>query len=265
MKRNKGAKILLIEEMSSIEIEAFLASGKPLFLPIGTLEAHGRHLPVGTDSLCAYNFAKNLTGEFDGALAPTLSYGITNLFAQTAPASFFDETLFENFVFAIVENFVKHGFNRIIIVNGHGGNMPALKNVARKLTKSSAVAIAVLNWWLSTESEAESIYKGSGGHAAAEETAAMLFFRKDLVNQSLYEPEQDDYIPTDGFWCFPPPGEVLLYASKKTSPPDFNKSKAREFMNCALSKMKARISVWLSCVSKIHGGLRPSANSSLRR
>ena len=89
---------IFLKNLNTLEVEQLLRREAPLFLPIGTLEAHGRHLPVGTDTLCAEKIAERLSISLDAAIAPSLEYGITNVLAQTSPASFFSEELFENFV-----------------------------------------------------------------------------------------------------------------------------------------------------------------------
>jgi len=85
---------IFLKNLNTLEVEQLLSREAPLFLPIGTLEAHGRHLPVGTDTLCAEKIAERLSISLDAAIAPSLEYGITNVLAQTSPASFFSEELF---------------------------------------------------------------------------------------------------------------------------------------------------------------------------
>lgn len=249
--------MLFLEEMTTITVEDRLRVRAPLFMPIGTLEAHGRHLPVGTDTLCARGIAIEMARQFDGVVAPELGYGLTNLFAQTAPASFFPEALWKDFLEQILLGFVRHGFDTIVLVNGHGGNRDALKQLARSLVRRHPVALSVVNWWLLAEQAAREIYGGTGGHAAVEETAAIVHFTPDLVEPAAYHPDNDDFTPEEGIWCYPPPGEVLLSQGDPHGRPDFDHAKANRFMRHVLEGIARRLKHWFDRRDRLSTGLRP--------
>lgn len=248
---------IFLKNLNTLEVEQLLSREAPLFLPIGTLEAHGRHLPVGTDTLCAEKIAERLSIGLDAAIAPSLEYGITNVLAQTSPASFFSEELFENFVEKIIDTFRLQGFKTIIVVNGHGGNRDALKRIARRLSRVRPTGLAVINWWLISERFVEQIYGCKpGGHAAVEETAAMLNFFPDLVKKENYQSESDDYTPDEGIWMYPPPGEVII-DHPGSGQPDFSAEKAAQFIDKTVDDLTIRLKKWLASFNRIRGGLRP--------
>ncbi|HNV70593.1 MAG TPA: creatininase family protein [Candidatus Ozemobacteraceae bacterium] len=250
-------KSVLMEHMNTVDLNHHLNAGGLVFLPVGTLEPHGRHLPVGTDTICAREVAVELAKRLSGIVAPPLGYGLTNLLAQTPPASFFPEPLFQAFVDAILEGLAQHGFSPLVIVNGHGGNRDALKAVARAFIKRRAVALSVIHWWHFAEPPAKKIYGATGGHAANEETAAMLFFDSQLVRRDQYSPDEDDYTPSDAMWCYPPPGEVLIYHDDPRGRPDFDRAKARSVMEQTIDAIEARLKSWMSRIRRLGGGLRP--------
>lgn len=246
-----------IKCMNTVAVESLLASEAPLFLPAGTLEAHGRHLPVGTDTICAEKIAQELSINLQGAVAPSLEYGITSTLAQTSPASFFSEELYENFFEQIIKNFYKQGFKTIIIINGHGGNQEPLKRVVRRVIRQQPIAISIINWWLISEKFVEPVFNTSpGGHAAVEETAVMLHFCPTLVDPDNYAPGEDDHVPEDGILLYPPPAEVLLYQPGKGQP-EFDCGKAADFVDLLLADLTSRLKHWLNSIKRIQGGLRP--------
>lgn len=253
----KARQTMFLEEMNTITVEDRLRARAPLFLPIGTLEAHGRHLPVGTDTLCARAIAIEMSRHFDGVVAPELGYGLTNLLAQTAPASFFPEPLWRDFIEHILTGFIRHGFDTIVIVNGHGGNRGPLKELARTLVRRQPVAISVVNWWLLAEDAAKQVYGATGGHAAVEETAAVLHFTPDLVEAESYHPDNDDFIPEEGMWCYPPPGEVLIYHDDPKGRPDFDQTRANKFMKQVLAGIARRLQHWFDRRDRLSTALRP--------
>ncbi|MBP7634037.1 creatininase family protein [Candidatus Ozemobacteraceae bacterium] len=246
-----------LERLTSPAVESLIQSDAPLFFPVGTLEAHGRHLPVGTDTLCAEGVALELARRLGGIVAPAFAYGLTNLLAQTAPASFYPESQWGDFIETTLRTFRHHGFRRLIVVNGHGGNRPPLQSLARRLVRERDTALCVINWWKLSEPAAQQVYGGLGGHAAVEETAAMVAMFPESVVESQYASATDDYQPLEGFWCYPPPGEVLIYEGNPTGRPDFCPEKARRFMDNTLNDIELRLKRWLAAISRLTGGLRP--------
>lgn len=252
-----NTKAAFLKYMNSSQVETALANESPLLLPIGTLEPHGRHLPVGTDSICAERLAEQISPALSAVIAPTIEYGVTNSLAQTAPSSFFSEELYEQFLSSVVRSFINHGFKTLIIINGHGGNREALKKMSRKIVREKAVALSVVNWWLISEEHVSPVFQGQpGGHAAIEETAAIMHFCPDMVCQSNYSPVSDDSVPNEGIWHYPPPGEVLLKKAGEGQP-CFDKSKCDQFMNAVADDIILRLNRWLSATNRIKGGLRP--------
>ena len=253
----KMSAVTYLKEQNTVQVEALLQREAPLFIPIGTIEPHGRHLPVGTDTYCAEKVAEKLSIAFDGVVAPSLEYGLTNVFAQTSPSSFFPVELYQAFLEQIVRNFYKQGFKTIILVNGHGGNKDAIKPLLRKISREAPIAISAINWWMFSEQFVEQIYNTKpGGHAAVEETAAMLYAQPHLVTQGNYSPDNDDCIPTDALWLFPPVGEVLLNEPNQGQP-CFDQNKANQFMETVISNLEMRLRKWFNSFKRLQGGLRP--------
>lgn len=251
------AKALYLKELNTVQVEELLEKEAPLFIPVGTLEPHGRHLPVGTDTYCAEKVAEKLCEAFEGVIAPSVEYGLTNVFAQTSPSSFFPVDLYQAFMEQIIRTFYKQGFKKIIIINGHGGNKDALKPLLRKIVREAPIALSIIHWWMFAEEFVEPIYQTQpGGHAAVEETAAILYAHPELVTKANYKPSTDDCVPNDALWLYPPIGEVLLNEPNKGQP-CFDKDKADKFMETVISNLESRLSKWFKSFKRLHGGLRP--------
>lgn len=251
------AKATYLKQLNTVQVQGFLEKHSPLFIPVGTLEPHGRHLPVGTDTYCAEKVAEKLCEAFDGVIAPSVEYGLTNVFAQTSPSSFFPIDLYQAFVEQIVRTFYRQGFSRIVIINGHGGNKDALKPLLRKIAREFPIALSIINWWMFAEEFVGSVYGTQpGGHAAVEETAAILYSHPELVVKENYEPEKDDCIPNEALWFYPPVGEVLL-SEPNQGQPCFDKEKADIFMERVIGSLRDRLERWFNSFGRLEGGLRP--------
>src|SRR5262245_58513915 len=113
------------EDLTSPDIDGLDRGRTVVVLPVGSVEQHGRHLPVGTDSVLALEVALAAAKSLGGGRAVVLPppwYGLSAhhmRFAGTVTLS--AETMMA-LVGDIVASLVAHDFQRIAIVNGHGGN-----------------------------------------------------------------------------------------------------------------------------------------------
>ena len=115
----------------------------------------------------------------------------------------------------------------------------------------------IINWGIYASKFVEGVYDTRpGGHAAVEETAAILYARPDLVTKENYDSDTDDCVPTDAFWMFPPTGEVLL-EEEGQGQPCFDKKKADIYMKKVLDGIEKRMKKWFASISRLRGGLRP--------
>src|SRR6476661_244249 len=113
------------EEMTSPEVDALDRDRTILVLPLGSVEQHGHHMPLGTDTILAYEVALSAVEMFgnDRALVmPPPWYGFSPHHMRFAgTVTLVAETLMK-VAEDIVASLVGHGFRRLAIVNGHGGN-----------------------------------------------------------------------------------------------------------------------------------------------
>jgi len=168
----------LLAEMSWLEVKTYLENDNRAILPLGAVEEHGRHLGLGTDFIEAEAIARG-AGEATGVVvAPTLNYGSSlALMGFSGTLSLRPVTLIlvlEDLVRALYQ----HGFHRLLIVNGHGGNTPAIssavQNAAGELPK---LRVKKFEWWSDVEVTpvvSEVLGEQAGSHASLGETSFML-------------------------------------------------------------------------------------------
>lgn len=106
---------------------------KIVILPIGALEAHGSHLPFGTDNYIAEELAERLAEKIDAVLLPLIPFGqVWSLSDFTGSISISDKSII-SIIFDIASSLKKNNIKLFIIVNGHFGNRTALKKAERKI------------------------------------------------------------------------------------------------------------------------------------
>lgn len=181
---------VLFAEMSREHIRS-LAPTALAILPTASIEQHGPHLAVSTDTvLCstvAQRSAELAAAQIPVVVTPTLSFGNSH---HHFPFPGVLSLTSENYYLAVtdvVEGLIKSGFRKILILNGHGGNTDSNRVVALDIANLRAhpVTIAAAAYW--DVGRPAIVEKGimAGeripGHAGRFETAMMLAVRPDLV------------------------------------------------------------------------------------
>lgn len=176
------------EELSVPDIEQLDRDRTVLVLPIGSVEQHGRHLPLGTDTLLVMSVccaaAERLAGKV--AVLPPPWYGFSPhhmRFAGTVTLR--AETLIA-LVEDVVASVVAHGFRRLLVVNGHGGNVGLIDVLSSTLGHKfrGKSRIATLTYFQLARDAIAKLRKsqpGGMGHACEFETAMMQHIRPKLV------------------------------------------------------------------------------------
>lgn len=201
-----------MNRLSWVDYAARLQSEQPpLFLPVGALEQHGPHLPLGTDGLLATAVAADAAAIVGGLVAPTLSYGYKSQpkfgggqhFCGTTSV---DAATLIGSVCDAVREFARHGAERLVIVNGHYENqwflIEGVDLGLRDLGPAARLQVMRLEYWdFLTETTLASVFPaGFPGfaleHAAVIETSLMLHYHPELVRLDL--------VPDDGPADFPP-------------------------------------------------------------
>ncbi len=155
-----------------------------VIIPIGATEVHGPHCPYGTDFIIPDEFLRRLEPELTNVLiAPTLNYGASwSLEGFPGTISLSTEVLAE-LLREVMEGFLQWGIEKIVIMNGHGGNISAIRTASQHLADLGA-EVLVINWWLDYQSEILRICE-TRGHAGEDETSVVLAIDESLVDMSL--------------------------------------------------------------------------------
>lgn len=168
-----------LDELSWVDVAAHIARDPRLIVPVGALEQHGPHLPLGTNVLIARRVAVDLSQEFNVLRAPTIYYGVNVKGAQNyaGTATLRQKTL-QRSLNELLATWEAHGINEFIAITAHG-HEPHLDALATLITRRAR--LRVVSVW---DVDITDLLETQPGplHADEAETSLMLHLYPDAVN-----------------------------------------------------------------------------------
>lgn len=174
---------VMLHEMNWTEAKEYLGKSDMAILPVGSNEQHGPQNPLGTDHLVAKAIAKE-TAKRTGVLClQVIPFGVSSHHRQFWGTIFVAPETFRNYVRDVCLALNYYGVRKIVIVNGHGGNLPALLELARELRGN--ILLSIFSWWEVAKKRLPDLFKPEERrHAGAEETSLNLALHPHLVDTS---------------------------------------------------------------------------------
>jgi creatinine amidohydrolase len=147
-------------------------------IPVGAVEPHGFHIPLGTDNFIAAEIASRVADEKNCIVFPVLSLGVLDvgyMFDHLAGSTGVSAASLTSVSVDIGASLAKQGFRRIVFINCHGPNAAPLTLAAFEIHKRSGAQAAVVDWW-SGAAEIITELKGFnyGNHGDRIETSLLL-------------------------------------------------------------------------------------------
>ena len=176
---------MLLENMTMAEFKSHLKKTKTIIFPFGTVEEHGRHLPLNTDTLIIYEVLKRVIKKRRVFIAPPVYYGVCTTNRQHPGTINISPGTLRRLTRDIAVDAYKKGLRNILLVSGHGGgqHMSALKEVAEELIEElKDVRIAVFSIYDDLWKELSEIADTENdSHAGELETSMVLALAPELV------------------------------------------------------------------------------------
>jgi creatinine amidohydrolase len=167
--------------------KALEKSSQTCILPIGILEKHGPHAPIGSDLIKVREWAARATKKEYAVVFPDYFYGQIYE-ARHQPGTFaLPHTIVLEMLEATCEEIARNGFKKIVIINGHGGNPNLLRFfIQTQLEKRRDYAVyffepATDSAYLEKVKKLRTSDPAGDMHAGENETSALLYLRPDLV------------------------------------------------------------------------------------
>jgi creatinine amidohydrolase len=151
-------------------------------LPVGSTEQHGPHAPLGVDFMSAEAIAARAADAYDGevVVAPAVPVGIAEEHRAFDGTLWVTEDSFRAYVGDVLRSLAHSGFDRVVVVNGHGGNTDALAEICMRVTRDGDCYAVPFTWFDVVDSELPL------GHGGPVETSMMLAIAPDLIREDRY-------------------------------------------------------------------------------
>ena len=192
---------MIFAELAAPEIRALPRDSTLIIAPIAAMEQHGPHLPVGTDTILAGAVAEGVEKALGerALVLPVLWLGASDHHLPrggtlTSPLPTYEQVLVD-----LLMPMLGEGFRRVLILNGHGGNIDPLRVALRRLDVEFPRAILTgAAYWDLAADELASLCRGARkemGHACEIETSMVLHLRPDLVRLDRIKDDPDETPP----------------------------------------------------------------------
>lgn len=172
------------------------SSSAMALVPIGACEQHGPHLPLLTDAIViehiAMAAATSASDEVDIIVAPTIPIGYSPHHTRIGPTLTAELSTLTAQLVEVCVSLAAAGFQRIFILNGHGGNAELIAVAARAAAQKTGVRVGAGSYWVMASPQLETIdaqhHGRVPGHAGAFETSLLLSIRPELVDAPPQRP-----------------------------------------------------------------------------
>ena len=176
--------------LSAAALRALAERNAVVLLPVASTEQHGPHLPTGVDDfLCSAvcrRTATLLAHDTPVVVAPTVWCGLADHHVAFGGTFTLSLATYHALLRDLCRSILAAGFRRIVIVNGHGGNISGLAALSVELTRELDAPIATTTYFTEALAEMRAILEDQDGvmHACEGETSMMLALTPELVDRA---------------------------------------------------------------------------------
>ena len=213
-------KKYLLAKMTWPEVEEILKETDIVLIPVGSTEQHGPALPVDNDAFIAteltFRLAERVWIKKKVVVAPTITFGYSPHHMDFKGTITLSESTLANVIVDVCKSLEHHGFKRIILVNGHGGNETALSNALHTMNGVVDAKIFVVDWWSIAADKIREVATPPVYHACDMETSLAWHLNQRVLDDKRVDEPGRSIVP--GFiepdMLAPPPRASTAYVMK---------------------------------------------------
>jgi creatinine amidohydrolase len=175
------------KELTAEDLRAKAAANAIVILPVASMEQHGPHLPVGVDTFLCEAVCKAgaelAVKDAPVVVAPTLWCGMAEHHMAFGGTFTFELPVYQAVLLAFLKSIERHGFTKVFIVNGHGGNIAALNAFLPDLTRATGLTLYATTYFELSKADLKQFLEDqeSVHHACEVETSMMMVVAPNTV------------------------------------------------------------------------------------
>jgi creatinine amidohydrolase len=179
-------------KLTAPELNALASAGATVVLPVASTEQHGPHLGTGVDTILCGTVcrlaAEKASKQRPVVVAPTLWVGMAEHHMEHGGTFTLDIPTYRAVLLCLIGSLKRHGFTRVLIVNGHGGNMTALNAFLPDLARETGLAVAATTYFELAQPAFAPLLEDQTGvlHACEAETSMMMVAAPDAVREERF-------------------------------------------------------------------------------
>jgi creatinine amidohydrolase len=214
-------KDYLLANMTWPEVEERLKECDIALVPLGSTEQHGPALPVGNDHFIAtqfaYRAAEIVWDVHKVVVTPTVNFGFSPHHMEFPGTITLSELTLSSMIADICHSLAQHGFKKIILVNGHGGNETAIQNAMHDIHGNINAKVYNVNWYSLVGDKIKEIITPPAYHACDMETSTAWYLGQRVLEDKRVDEPGKVLVP--GFiipdMLAPPPKASVSYNFKE--------------------------------------------------
>ncbi|MCS7107849.1 MAG: creatininase family protein [Sulfolobales archaeon] len=193
------------DQITWVEFEELVDSSTVALLPIGSVEQHGMHLPLGLDYLIVDEISRKLVVKannlgFKVIKLPSIPYGLSSMWSGNPGTLEVSDESFINYLYDLIKSIIRCGISKVLIFNGHAGNADALRIVARRVVNDvgSDSVVVVTSWWELVGDLINDVFESKFYHADEVETSVAMALGIRVIHEKIVSSSIDRKY--DDFW-----------------------------------------------------------------
>jgi creatinine amidohydrolase len=192
-------KEYLLARMTWPEVEERLKECDIALVPLGSTEQHGPALPVSTDHYIAtqfaYRAAEIVWDKHKVVVTPTITFGFSPHHMEFKGTITLSELTLSSMIADICHSLAQHGFKKIILVNGHGGNETAISNALHDMQGNIDAKIYHANWYSLIGEKLREIVTPPAYHACDMETSVAWYLGQRVLEDKRVDEPGKSLVP----------------------------------------------------------------------
>lgn len=229
-----------------------LSRNTPVVIPVAAMEQHGHHLPLATDSLLLEEIVRRMEqANHDSCLVlPLMWLGNSHHHLDFAGTLSAEPRLWIDLLSGLVDNMLTHGFQRILVINGHGGNdvpaRQALFELRQRYRDRTDLLMLSATYWTLPDAPGNGCEQSRMQHACEWETSMMQTIAPELVGDFASQPTQSaacEFEPAFRAWTTKDRSERGHIGSPAAASPDKGERLLCSFAE-GLSRLVQKMKAW---------------------